>query len=283
MPLNFVFMDESYSPLTRISSLTGLVVPVEAYPSIRSDLYDSLKWAIQPESNIVDSSPELHGSNFLRNKSDDFKLEVFKNIVNVARKYRLRIYRVGYFITRDITACFANDNKLIGTCWFSLLSMMEPLLKTEMIIPVMDGLDSNVVRYFSPMIKRSNEMMSAGPGESLSLHYIHNVLGEVFYADSKYSVFTQVTDLVAYLRGASDLVALGKPLTTYKTQLSEISESIKDCIEWEELVSLILDGEVQGPKEYMRSAYRTYGPITHAFRITPSDSEDIVMPEDPTN
>jgi hypothetical protein len=47
-------------------------------------------------------------------------------------------------------------------------------------------------------------MRAAGMDKIMSIKNTENILGEVFYSDSKYSVFTQMVDIVAYLRNVTD-------------------------------------------------------------------------------
>jgi hypothetical protein len=274
-------MDDSYTPVTGFSSLTGVVVPVERYPALRSDFYDALIRFIKPANGVIGEAPELHGKDLLRGECDDSKLEILANVAALIATHQLRVYRIGYFINDVTGKLFANDGRLQGICWHSLLSMMEPLLKDEMIIPVMDGLAPQTTRLFSPVVKRLDEWRAAGLEHNVSVRYSHNVLGEVFYAGSRYSALTQVADLVAYLRNASDLVGLGLPASDFKQKLADMSLSLNRCLVWEELISLVVDGQIQGPKDKARRPYREYCPISVTFRITPSDSVDIALPPHP--
>ena len=274
-------MDDSYCEITQVSSLTGVLVPVDQYPMLRSGFYNILRFAIQPSESLIATAPELHGNDFLRDECDETKLAVLRDIAALMAKHHVRIYRIGYFITEVIEQLFTRDKKLVGLCWVSLLSMMEPLLKDEMVIPVMDGFDPDTIHYFSSVVKELDELRSADFDKSLSIQYSHNVLGEVFYADSRYSALIQVADLAAYLRAASDLVTLGKAITDFKKQLASISGILDSSIAWEELVSLIVDGQIQGPADQVRPGYKTYGPITRVFKIAPSDTKNTTVPDDP--
>jgi hypothetical protein len=93
----------------------------------------------------------------------------------------------------------------------------------------------------------------------------------------------QVVDLVAYLRSVADLQDLGKDLPPFKQSLAPIAARLQPAIAWEQLIALIVEGEIQGPKRYARKDYRGNGPITRVFRVTPSDTEDIKPPWDPVN
>ncbi len=271
-------MDESYSTKNKISSLTALVVPVEVYAKARSDFYEGLQWAIQPSKGVIGNAPELHGSNFLRAEGDERKFEVLRNIVKLISANNLKIYRVGYYITPSIEEKFPFDKNLLELCWFSLLSMMEPEYEERVIVPIMDGLDSTIARKFSRLVKGQDEKRTTRLASSGTVKNSQNIFGEVFYSDSQYSAFTQVADIVSYVRHIEDLKSEKKHISHFKKSLSEIAETLKDCIAWEEIISLNLNHQIQGPKQNAKMPYQERGPITACFDIIPSDSEDIRFP-----
>jgi hypothetical protein len=275
MDVNFLFMDDSFHPATRISSLTGVLVPVDRYPDLRDDFYKLLAPLIQPSKGIIRRAPELHGYEFLPQESDETKLRILEGIASLVHSHHLRIYRVGYFITPTIEKCFSSDNRLLGLCFRSLLSMMQPVLANERLIPIMDGLDRKTVGHFSPSLKSLDEMRAVGLEPSLSLKFSQNLLGEVFYADSAHSALIQVADTIAYLRNASNLAAFGIAISPFKSALQSISAKLKQAIVWEEHVSLVLDGRPQGPEAYVQKPHTGHGPLRAAYKITPSDTEDI--------
>ena len=63
------------------------------------------------------------------------------------------VLRGGYFITPAIEKTFSSDNRLLGLCFQSMLSMMQPVLANERLIPIMDGCDRKTVGHFSPSLK----------------------------------------------------------------------------------------------------------------------------------
>jgi hypothetical protein len=254
---------------------------VERYPSIREEFYQILRWALEATPNTIARAPELHGSDLLRGETDERKLEVLGGVVDLAVTNGLRMYRVGYFITDEIRRTFAHDPGLLGTCWLSLRSMMEPLLESEAVIPVMDGFDPRTVQLFSQSVKHTDELRAIEKENWLSLRHTHNLIGEVFYADSRYSVMVQVADVLSYLRSTPDLVKFGFSMSPFKTALASLSSSLEECIAWEEIISLILNGEIQGPIAGAHPPFRSYGPLTRAFKIVASDTEDLAFPRDP--
>lgn len=280
-PLRFLFLDDSYFPSTNITSLTAVAVPVDRLHTVRTAFYDTLKWAIRPSEGVIARAPELHGSNFLRDESPERQTEVLLGLQELIRANALGIYRIGYFLTRKLAAPNKGDPKMIGMLWVSLLSMLEPILAEGPVIPVMDGFDPRTVRQLSQLIKSVDEMRAAGYGSnSISIAHAENVLGEVFYADSKFSALTQVADVVSYLRGISDMETLGIPLTDFKEHLAPHARALTGLMTREEVVSMVLNGEIQGPRSHVKPVFRNNGPITRMFNIVPSDTENVRCPAD---
>jgi hypothetical protein len=214
-------MDESCSghidnKKTVISSLTGIMVPIHRYAELRTKFYDLLEWSITPETNTINLHvPELHGSKLLPDEDDEKKLNILEGVVDLVVKNQLEIYRGGYYITNTIRKHFKGDEEMLGGLWCGILNTLKPKIEKEMIIPVMDGFNKSRVRKFSQLVKSMDVMRAAGYGQSISIKHSENILGEVFYADSQYSIFIQVVDLVSWLRQLSDISREGKELTPY--------------------------------------------------------------------
>jgi hypothetical protein len=253
MNVNFLFMDESCSEAldsknTVISSLTGLLVPLQKYPEIRTQFYNLFEWSINPESNVRNLAvPELHGKELLPDESDKRKIEMLEGVVELVVSNRLEIFRGGYYITNTLREVFKGDEEMLGTVWLGILNLLGPRIKNEMIVPVMDGFNSKTVRIFSQMVKTMDVMRATGHEKHMTVRNSENILGEVFYGDSKYSIFTQVIDLVSWLRHLSDMSREGKQLTPYKSQLLKISEKLAPAIVYEEIIAMNFNGVVQKP------------------------------------
>ena len=255
MSINFLFMDESCSESidnknTVISSLTGVLIPINRYAEIRTKFYDLLEWSIKPEPNTINLGiPELHGSELLPGEGDEKKLEMLDGVVNLVVSNNMEIYRGCYYITKAIRESFKGDEEMLGGCWLGILNTLRSKIENEMVIPVMDGFDKNMVRKFSQLVKGMDIMRSAGNEESLSIRHSENILGEVFYADSQYSIFTQVADLISWLRQLSDISREGKELTPYKKKLLVLSEKLVPAIACDGVIAAKLNGKTQGPSK----------------------------------
>ena len=256
MKLNFLFMDESYNPDIKppISSLTGILVPLEKYPTLRSKFYEALNFEIEQDKGIINlSPPALHFSNLLRHhENDEVRFNVLSSLVNLVVDNQLEMFRVGYYITKNIEKTFEDDKRLIGLCWFGMLSMLQSKLETEMVVPVMDaGFEKNMkqmTKQFSGTMKTLDVMRAAKFEVGVSIKHSENIL-DVFYADDKYSIFTQLADIVSGLRRISETANQDSQLinSEYKKKLFPISEQLVNAPMREEIHALILNDKMEGP------------------------------------
>lgn len=253
MNVNFLFMDESCShPVdtrgTYITSLTGVLVPVHEYAVLRTQFYDLMNWSTRPDDKTINLHvPELHGKELLPGEDDNRKLETLDGIVDLVINNNLQVYRTGCYVTKFLQSKFKGDENLFGHCWFGFLFQLEPLIEKEMIIPIMDGLDSKMVRIYSQMVKSIDVMRSADGILAPSIKHTENILGEVFYGDSQYSIFIQVADIISWLRHLADLSNEEIQLTPYKQLCLKISRKLDNSFEGCEIRPINFDGALQVP------------------------------------
>lgn len=249
METSFLFIDESFSDQTEVTSLTGLLVPVKDYASLRAQFYAMILNVLFPEQDMLLTGksllPELHARALLKDHegaSDEKRILLSERVVDLVIANRLEVYRVGYFRTRKLREIFKRfgDANLQGLCFQRLLFRLQDKLATEMIIPVMDGFDSLMVSKFSSLVKNLDVIRATGLWQEsdLSIKYSVNLLGEVFYADSQFAVFTQVVDMISYLRHVSDISRKGIDLSPFKMQLLKVSESLSPVMTYEEIISI---------------------------------------------
>jgi hypothetical protein len=135
MDVNFLFLDDCTCDETTIASLTGVLVPINKYPSIRASFYDTLDWTIRPAEDTIGFPPELHGRDFLRGETDDRKLQQIAQVVGFVLKHNLRIFRVGYYQTAKAKTLFKTQDDFIGLCWFGMVTVCQPYFVDQYIIP----------------------------------------------------------------------------------------------------------------------------------------------------
>lgn len=248
-------MDETYNHETNppISSLTGILIPLEKYPMLRSKFYEILQFEGASKETVLNiNPPELHFVDFLRNYSDEVKFDVLWSLVNLVAESQIEIFRLGYYITKKIEKTFESDKRLIGVCWLGILFMLESKLESELIVPVMDaGFEKNMkqmTKQFSWPMKFVNVMREAVREEDISIKNSNNIL-DVFYADSEFSIFTQLADVVSGLRRITETSNHDEQLITspFKKHLLPISQHLLNTPMREKIVALNLNGKVQGP------------------------------------
>jgi hypothetical protein len=259
MGLSFLFLDECQSDAldatdTRISSLTGLLVPAENYKALRERFYSLNMWAIRTGHNEFNlNPPELHGSDFLRSEDDSRKLKTFTELVDLVVNGGVDVYRIGYYVTGRLRSAFASDPKLIGLCWFSMVNKLQAVLEERAVVPVMDMGDDYLVRCLSGQV-RSMDILRAVDCKNMSVNWTENLFGEVFYADSRFSALIQVADIVSYLRHTADMHREGRLLTTFRQKLLQIAEAIEPAIAFEEIIAFNYEGEDQRPTAPRKSS-----------------------------
>jgi hypothetical protein len=268
---SFLFLDESYcEKWTNISALVGVMVPTGECATLISQFYAVMRSFIQPQPNVIARPPEVHGY-VLPGETDDEKVRTVWDVVDLVSASCMKVYRVGYYITPAIREAFSNDEMMLGSCWFSMQFMLAPQLAKHVVIPIMDGFGERHIRRFSESGLYCDLMRAVGHGSSVSVRHSEN-LCDVMYADSRYSVFAQVADIVAYLRKISDMVADGHALPPFKQRLVELARKLDGAMEREEVVALSLNGSIQGPVHRAQAPGGEDSPLTCAFRIVSSDT-----------
>lgn len=115
----------------------------------------------------------------------------------------------------------------------------------QVVIPVMDGFDKRIVSSLSSPVQIAHQMQEAGIKSSVE--NVENVIGDVFYADSRYAMFTQIADVASYLRQVYDRKREGLPLTAFKQQLLSVGRRLDPAIIREDIISMNPNGRAQLP------------------------------------
>ena len=214
----FLFMDECFSETLDIAALTGVLVPLEDYVSVR-DAISAIAWdCLQPPANTIPQPVELHGSNLLRGIGghvppdlDQARLAVFKRSVELVNSRRLRICRIAYTNHSEVADVFVGDPALYGLTFFGIETWLGQLMTDTLVIPVMDGIpksshgskppriDPQLIRAFAQSVRFVHHYRASGyPERTLSIANPAN-LGEPLFGDSTHSTLLQLADLVSYL------------------------------------------------------------------------------------
>jgi len=250
MKLSLLYLDDCYQPESQITALTGVFVPASTYSELAGAFYQGLMWAITPEERTYNlHPPELHGSEMLRGREgvdDARRLEMFAHVAELVVAKGLRLLRVGNFLTPRLKKAFAADPRMITSNFANIVRLLQPRLATEQVIPIMDGFQN--VKTIAGSSQAVTVMRQTDLRRALTLENSENLVGEVLFADSKFSVFTQVADVVGYLRLVSDMASEELPLSPFKAQLLPIARTLDNSFDYEEIVVITLNDVPQEPR-----------------------------------
>jgi hypothetical protein len=236
----FLFIDESYSPPMpdsglKIYSLTGILVDVSKYAALRAAHLKLLEpWIRQGE--VISAPPILHGSDFLRSESDERKTRVMSDLCRLVIDHNLRVYRSGYFYDLNFQRRGISP---LAICFGNLLGYISPIAEHSIVWPVieLDRTSKRQEMYFSTSVRWLDIARHAGLGSSISIPNSQNI-GEVLYATKDHSVLANITDLVGYLRGITDLSKHSASMSKFKQDLLAVSRSLEPAIVREDIVTM---------------------------------------------
>jgi len=231
----FIFIDESISNQIDTASLTGVVISISQFEKVRSDFYkicskilyylypDGLPCANQPP-------PVLHGVDFLRkspkeNKrfdfssiTDEFRLQIFNDIINLINEHELFVVRQGYKNVKEILKnSFHKDNKLHDLNWFNISRTISNNYRDALFIPVMDGVDNRLVREFCYVIHSSIYVQEMYPelAKHLSYHQSNSFISPVFFSKAEFTEGIQIADVISYLLHKAEYIKIKNSNTPF--------------------------------------------------------------------
>ncbi|MEK7528592.1 MAG: DUF3800 domain-containing protein [Patescibacteria group bacterium] len=222
-----LFIDDCYGAEAEKVALTGLLIPTNSYAELRRQFYQLLSKKISPTPTTIQTPPELHGCDLLRNESDEEKLRILKGVKDLVLSNSIRIHRTCIYETDKIIKIFSGDtNGPLSACWLYFISGLDPILKDILVIPVFDFVDKEKIIKLSGMIKSADIIRESGHNDLVSIKNSKNIIGEVFYADSGHSIFIQATDLISYLLHSQECVATGSSTSQFKKQVADIAKEL---------------------------------------------------------
>ena len=232
--MNLLFMDERICGRTRSVAITGVIVPVEKYRSVREEFYERLEWSIRGEGNRVSQPPELRGSGMPAEWSDGQMLAAFSDVADLVCKHELWVVRVGYRLTKQFRDLFETEDRQVAMCWNGLVSALNPIYGEQLLFPVMDLASSNRVKMTSQTVHTMDWMRHAGvPTFEGSQN-----LAEVLYASSQHSAMIQIADVLSYLLGIRYQDSLGLDVSEFKRSLLAIVARLDPFVAKDEVVTM---------------------------------------------
>lgn len=252
---SLLFVDECSSHQTRISSITGCRIPLQKVDDFRLEFYSKIiKRLAMNEDHLHTHLPALHGSSMLNdyeNATDDMKIGAFSDVAELVVNADLRLYRYGQYVSstiRDIAGSSeTGEGFAYGFSWMMMLSLLKPYLEDNYIIPIMDGFNEDQVRRFSQMPISLGMIRAQGNEDILTIKNSNHLLGEVYYADHRYSILTQVVDVCGYLRHVLDRERAGIINSEFLEQLLPIARKLNSIIVHEEVAVMRYNEQLTGP------------------------------------
>jgi hypothetical protein len=232
MSFEFLFLDDSYNESTKYSSLTGIFIPLEKFELIRNDFYTKiLNQFIILEKSFNVHPPIIHAKELLKGtrfeNNDEKKIEIFRAAKDIVNDNSIQITRVCWSKKSDVSLFNNMDDKLMKLIFPKFLELVDKHLQNNKIIPIMDGLDTRVSKIFSKFMRTLDISGRIINENSLTIKNSNNIYGEVFYANSKFSIFTQLVDLVSYMLHCIDYKKFEKNYGGVKIKIIDTAEKIK--------------------------------------------------------
>lgn len=239
----FLYMDEKYAEpadpqRTRVTSLTGVLVPAAAQPTFRNRYYRLIAKTIADPPNTVSAMPVVHAASiFPQFGGDDTKrFEFVQGLVEIVTSLGFKIYRVGYLRTPETVRVFGDEKHTLGLCFQGLLAVLSSELEASQIWPVME-IDQTAKQdeTFAGYIQRLDYFTTRLPAGAVSIN--NENLGEVHYVTKK-SAHGTVADFAAYLRHVRYLAREGISLTPFKQRLAEIAAPLDGVTAYDKVIEM---------------------------------------------
>ena len=145
MTTKFLFMDEKYPirehpPEIQVTSLTGVLIPATAHREFRGRFYRLVADAIGDPDNTISTWPheQLHAQTLLPDSTDDQRFSFLQGLVSLVNEFEFRIYRIGYFTTRQNRSGLGGEIGIVATCFMGMLSVLKDETADSQVWPVME-------------------------------------------------------------------------------------------------------------------------------------------------
>lgn len=247
MATKFLYMDEQYIDFQTYKTpvapgrreavcLVGVLIPAGVHAQFRREFYAAVKATMAFEENVIPPVPIVHASQLFPGVDDEVKFRFLETIVDLAKKFGFRVYRVGYFKTRETLKIFNGKNNLLGVSFLGILTLLKSELEQHEIWPVMETNNTPVQDdLFAGQIQRIDYYTSVLGAASMSIDNTN--LGELHYVTKK-SAYGSVTDCISYLLDAMDSGIIGKTSSTFKRRLAQIGEGLQEIIDFNEIIEM---------------------------------------------
>jgi hypothetical protein len=244
--MRLLFIDESTVELPdsrdRLVALTSVLVPAAGYDSARTLFYrafaQSRNWGgrvittrdgrqvqVADGTQVREPPPELHGVKLLDGASDDEKIDAYGAAVRLVGDGGLTIYRVCLRFKQAPLRKIPTDVARYLECWSWLQELLTPVLEQEFVVPIWDAGNAGIQEQVPELMRLRDHFRALGLHAGLP-DPTTNLLGEVFFADSRNSVFIQIADLISYILMARDKLRNGWAPSTWIQRVASIGDNL---------------------------------------------------------
>lgn len=257
-------MDEKYPDngaphLARITSLTGVLVSAEEHNVFRERFYSLVFDVLGRKKGVVLAPPEIHASKLLPElgDNDEARFGFLREMIQLVNELDHRIYRIGYYSTKNLRRMCPDEKSVVGLCFMSMLFCLQTELISSTVWPVMETDQSNKQDQSFAGLGQYIDAITAQLGQCAASIDNEN-LGEVLYA-TKRSAHTSVVDCVAYLLHLAFLKSIKQKQTPFKSRLAEIATGLNPAIVIDEVIEMKFE---RSPPNYVAN-----GPIRFCCKI----------------
>lgn len=155
------------------------------------------------------------------------KIDIFRQAVEIVNSFGIRVFRTGCYKNKKKSVFKNLDDKMHGIIFPYFIMSLDKYISDTKIIPIMDGVDSQISKIFSKHIQSLDILRRTSVENSMPVKNSQNIYGEVFYGDSQYSVFVQLVDLISYCMQCLDYKSIDRDLTSFKSKIITEAEKIE--------------------------------------------------------
>jgi len=256
-----IYIDESFCIKSGLSTLTAIFIPQNKLGSISSDFYKVINQIIDRypnklnDSKLIYPAPVLHGNSLLRKKDkkdienkgwdfsiidDDFRIEIFNNIVDIVLKHKIRIVRLGYNNYDELKRKNYRDEQMYNLIWIGLSSYIDKSHRIKKAICIMEGNSIGMIRAFSNFLSGAKMFSYVYPDIEKSSVYSDSkkFIGNVFYVPARYCEYLQIVDIISYILHKRDYVDITGEASEFSKKIYNLSPRLRDNLDINKLFRL---------------------------------------------
>jgi hypothetical protein len=248
-----IFIDESISERAGLATLTALIVPDKKFNKVTRDYYDILikiKNQLPKYKNgikLIHPPIVLHGNSLLRNTkenpgidfsniSDEFRLDIFRDIINIVKSNKLRVIRIGINNYNEVLKAGLNDYKMYSYNWFGLSQLINRYINIKKALCIMEGNNMRMIKLISNFILKAKFHSYVYPDFfKSSVINGKEFMGNVYYVPGRYCEHLKIVDIISYILHKTDYNRITGQETDFSMRLSKLY----DLIDKKRLINIV--------------------------------------------